>query len=95
MKFTKRKKRAVGPHRRCGKRAIAEARARRQWRPICRKHAVGFRSLFGEEPTVSRFLEMSAASEEQKCRVGLQRDGDWVMSPRPGAMGMLVWVNRV
>jgi hypothetical protein len=49
-------RKAVGPRRRCGKRATAEVRAKGRWNAICRKHALEFRSLFGEQSTHFRFL---------------------------------------
>ena len=38
-------RKAVGPRRRCGKKAVAEVRSRGQWQPICREHALKFFSL--------------------------------------------------
>lgn len=56
VKKLKQCKKAVGPHQRCRKKTTAEVRAKARWNPICRKHALEFRSLFGTQPKYLRFL---------------------------------------
>jgi hypothetical protein len=38
-------RKAVGPNRRCQKKAVAEVRSRGRWHPICHEHALYFFSL--------------------------------------------------
>jgi len=49
-------RKAIAPRRQCGKKSIAELRAKGRWNGLCRKHADEFRSLFGEQPEHFRFL---------------------------------------
>jgi hypothetical protein len=55
-KRIKKCRKAVGPRRRCRRTAVAEVRAKGRWNPICWKHALEFRSLFGEQPEFLRRL---------------------------------------